>query len=148
MLKIKTHLVGGIFTAVIAVILLLLLPSQIGDELMLPKGQIASNFVPTLLLYLMLGLSILLIIQSLFFKIEHIVEISISEVRDVGVFTLNLLVSVILFHLLGFIVSMIAMCAMTFLQLKCKRKSIYITSAALIVVVYFSFTTLLNVPLP
>lgn len=148
MLRIKTNLVGGIFTLAIAVGLLLLVPSQIQIGASAIEGHLAADSVPRMVLILMIVLSVMLILESLVLKREHIVEIEIKQLKSIAVFTGILFLGVILFYVLGFLVSMFVMCGLIFLRLKCKERKLYIVCAVLIILVYIIFTEALNVRLP
>lgn len=148
MLRIKTNLAGGILTILISSILLLLMPYQIKIGVGTISSYLGASDVPRMLLILMIVLGVILMLESLVLKKEHIVEVEVVQLKNVAVFTGIIFVGVVLFYLLGYLISMFVMCGLILIRLKCKERKLYIVCAILIVLVYVVFTQALNVRLP
>lgn len=148
MVKLKTNLIGGVFTVLLGIGLLLLMPSQIDSTLMVTDEYIDASFAPQVVSMLMVFLGLTLVIQSIIFKKENIVEIKISQIKRIAFFTLILIGGVILFYLFGFLISTAATSGIILWYLRNRNWKMYMICAIIILIVYLAFTMLLQVQLP
>lgn len=148
MLKLKTNLISGIFASVLGIILLIINPFQIQEEMFLARGQIRADFIPKATSYVMIFLGVVLLVQSLVLKKEKIVEIDMKAFGRSQIFLSMLILYSIFFRYVGYMIPSIVFSVGLLLFLKCKKPLYYTICAVFPVVVYFVFTYGLSVKLP
>ena len=145
--KIKTNLWSGIIMGVISLILLILLPSQVRIPTY-DSGAPSPRIIPGACIIIMLIFSIVLIIQSVVFKKEKIVEFDWQKEKPVILLILLLCVYVALMLFIGFIPAS----AITFIAILAycgeRRPFIYIFTVAVTVGIFFLFKYVFTVSLP
>lgn len=146
-IQIKTYLVTGILMGLFSAFLLLAMPQQVRVPAY-DSGAPSPRIIPGICIVVMLVCSVALIIQSLVFKKEKIVEFDWEKEKPAILLIALLCVYVFLIIKIGFI----AASAVTFvivLFYEGERKPfIYIFTIALSVGVYFLFTRVFHVSLP
>ena len=146
-IQIKTYLVTGILMGLFSAFLLLAMPQQVRVPVY-DSGAPSPRIIPGICIVVMLVCSVALIIQSLVFKKEKIVEFDWEKEKPAILLIALLCVYVFLIIKIGFI----AASAVTFvivLFYEGERKPfIYIFTIALSVGVYFLFTRVFHVSLP
>lgn len=145
--KIKTNLWSGIIMGAISILLLVLMPSQVRVPAY-DSGAPSPRIIPGVCLVLMLIFSVVLIIQSLVFKKEKVVEFDWAVEKPAIVLILIMCVYVALILFIGYIPASI----ITFLavQFYCgeRKLPIYIYTIAAAVLIFFLFKKVFNISLP
>ena len=146
-IQIKTYLVTGILMGLFSAFLLLVMPQQVRVPAY-DSGAPSPRIIPGICIVVILICSVALIIQSLVFKKEKIVEFDWEKEKPAILLIALLCVYVFLIIKIGFI----AASAVTFvivLFYEGERKPfIYIFTIALSVGVYFLFPRVFHVSLP
>jgi hypothetical protein len=145
--KIKTNLWSGIIMGAISLILLILLPQQVRTPAY-DSGAPSPRIIPGACLVIMLIFSVVLIIQSVVFKKEKIVEFDWEKEKPAILMIALLCIYVALILGVGFI----AASAITFIIILAycgeRKPFIYIFTVAVAVGIYFLFKYVFNVSLP
>ncbi|MCG8485775.1 MAG: hypothetical protein MJA31_20885, partial [Clostridia bacterium] len=110
-MKIKTNLWGGVLFVVLGIVLWLLVPSQIPEPLIETPG-IAPRLVPRLVIGIMFLGGLTLIIQSLVFKKEKIVEVHLKYEKTALIVSLIMGVYALLVYLVGFLIGTVVSVAL------------------------------------
>lgn len=145
--KIKTNLVTGIVMGLFSAICLLIMPSQVK----LPgfdSGAPSPRIIPGICLVVILVFSIALIIQSLVFKKEKVVEFDWSKEKPAILLIALLCIYVALIINIGYIfASVIVFCIILFYCGE-RKPWIYIFTIAASVGIFFLFTKVFHISLP
>ena len=145
--KIRTNLVTGILMALFSGFMLLVMPKQVRVPAF-DSGAPSPRIIPGICLVVILFCSIVLIIQSLVFKKEKIVELDWEKEKPAILMILMLCIYVFLIIKIGFILAS----AITFVVILyyCgeRKPFIYIFTIALAVGIYFLFSKVFHVSLP
>ncbi|MGN0983896.1 MAG: tripartite tricarboxylate transporter TctB family protein [Gemmiger sp.] len=145
--KIKTNLVSGIVMGLFSIILLLVIPSQVRVPAF-DSGAPSPRIIPAACLVLMLAFSIVLIIQSLVFKKEKIVEFDWEKERPVIVMILMMCVYVALIIYMGYIIASIVTFIAVLFYCGERKLPTYVVTVAASVVIFFLFKNVFNIQLP
>ena len=145
--KIKTNLVSGIVMGLFSIILLVTMPSQIRTPAF-DSGAPSPRIIPGICVALMLIFSIVLIIQSLVFKKEKIVEFDWQQEKPAILLIVMMCVYVALIITLGYILaSIITFCVVLFYVGERKpHMYIYTIVAAVVIYLLFKKVFLINLP--
>ncbi|MGY4691693.1 tripartite tricarboxylate transporter TctB family protein [Salibacterium sp. K-3] len=147
---INKNIVSGVFFVMLSIGLLILLPFQIEN-----KGTqgLSARTLPSAALGLMLVFSLLFLIKSITKNKQDTsadVELTIywrKELKVLGLFALiGLYISSLPF--IGYLPASFLMSVIVLWYLKAKNKWYYAAAIALVVVIYYVFTVLLNIQLP
>lgn len=145
-IRYRSNLVAGCIAILAAIVLFLLIPSQVGVERKATYG-INSRTLPYALSILMGGCGIGLIFQSLVLKKDEVKEIEIGKELKGLLYMLVLLLYGIGFNY-SFLISTLVLGCLTLVFLKDKKPLHYVIVCILTVALYFIFTQLLHVRLP
>lgn len=145
--KIKTNLWSGIIMGLISVILLVLLPNQVRIPAY-DSGAPSPRIIPAICLVLMLVFSIVLIIQSVVFKKEKIVEFDWQKEKPAILLILLLCIYVALIIFVGFIPASIIIFCIALFYCGERNPLNYIVTIAFAIGIYFLFKGVFNVSLP
>ena len=145
--KIKTNLVSGIVMGLFSGIMLLLLPGQVRVPAY-DSGAPSPRIIPGVCLAVMLVFSIVLIIQSLVFKKEKIVEFDWSKEKPAIVMILALCLYVFLIIEVGYILASIAIFVFFQWYSGERKLPIYIYTIVAAVVIFFLFRNVFHISLP
>lgn len=145
--KIKTNLVSGIVMGLISLILLVAMPSQVRVPAY-DSGAPSPRIIPTACIVLMLVFSIILIIQSLVFKKEKIVEFDWEQEKPVIVLILMMCIYVALIIYMGYVIASIVTFIAVLLYCGEKKLPTYVVTVAASVVIFFLFKNVFNIQLP
>ena len=146
-IKIRTNLVTGILMALFSGYMLYVMPKQVKVPAY-DSGAPSPRIIPGICLVVILACSIVLIVQSLVFKKEKIVEFDWSKEKPAILLIALLCVYVFLIIKIGFILAS-AITFVILLYYSGERKPfIYIFTIALAVGIYFLFTQVFHVSLP
>ena len=145
--KIRTNLVTGILMALFSGFMLYVMPKQVRVPAF-DSGAPSPRIIPGICLVVILICSIVLIIQSLVFKKEKIVEFDWENEKPAIFLIAMLCIYVFLIIKIGFILAS----AVTFIVILfyCgeRKPFIYIFTVALAVGIYFLFSKVFHVSLP
>ena len=145
--KIRTNLVTGILMALFSGYMLYVLPKQVKVPAF-DSGAPSPRIIPGICLVVILLCSLVLIIQSLIFKKEKIVEFDWTNEKPAILLIVLLCIYVFLIVKIGFILAS----AVTFVILLFysgeRKPFIYIFTVALAVGIYFLFSQVFHVSLP
>ena len=145
--KIKTNLVTGILMGLLSAYLLYVMPKQVRVPAY-DSGAPSPRIIPGVCLVVILFCSIILIIESLVFKKEKIVEFDWSNEKPAILLIVMLCIYVFLIIKIGFILAS----AITFVVVLAycgeRKPFIYIFTIALAVGIYFLFSKVFHVSLP
>ena len=148
--NISLNLVRGTVFAFLAIVLLLVTPSQISIKF--EQGQaVNSRTFPYIVFGLMLVCSVWLIIKGLRDTSGEKVEISLKTLQTWGIPLLFLgivFIYALLMYYIGYILSSIIVANGILLLFKCRKVSIYLICNVTIFVIFFVFTRLIDVILP
>ena len=143
-----SDLVTGIISLVLSIVLLVIMPQQV---VISEKDVVNGRAFPTMLCYLMLAMSVLLIGKEL---------VKLAGKKPMEMKTVNLLVEVkaltiiailVITYLLAkftdlFVIGAV-FCAVAFLvYFRCKKKSYYAITLGMAVIIWVAFRFVLNVP--
>ena len=145
--KIKTNLVTGIIMGLFSAILLIVMPNQVRVPAF-DSGAPSPRIIPGICILLMLIFSIVLLIQSLVFKKEKIVEFDWQQEKPAIILILAMCVYVGLIITIGYILaSAVVFC---FVQFYCgeRKPLMYIYVIAASVLIYFLFKNVFYINLP
>lgn len=145
--KIKTNLVSGIVMGIFSLILLLTLPSQVRVPAY-DSGAPSPRVIPGACIVLMLIFSVVLIVQSVVFKKEKIVEFDWEKERPVILMILMMCVYVALIIYMGYIFASIVTFIAVLLYCGERKPSVYVVTVVASVVIFFLFKNVFNIQLP
>lgn len=145
--KIKTNLVSGIVMGIFSLILLLTLPSQVRVPAY-DSGAPSPRMIPGACIVLMLIFSVVLIVQSVVFKREKIVEFDWEKERPVILMILMMCVYVALIIYMGYIFASIVTFIAVLLYCGERKPSVYVVTVVASVVIFFLFKNVFNIQLP
>ncbi len=145
--KIKTNLWSGIIMGALSILLLVLMPTQVRIPAY-DSGAPSPRIIPGICIVIMLIFSVVLIIQSLVFKQEKIVEFDWNKEKPAILLIAMLCIYVALIIIIGFIPAS----ALTFIAVLfyCgeRKPFIYIFVIAAATGIYFLFKYVFTVSLP
>jgi putative tricarboxylic transport membrane protein len=145
--KIKTNLVSGIVMGIFSLILLLTLPSQVRVPAY-DSGAPSPRVIPGACIVLMLIFSVVLIVQSVVFKKEKIVEFDWEKERPIILMILMMCVYVALIIYMGYIFASIVTFIAVLLYCGERKPSVYVVTVVASVVIFFLFKNVFNIQLP
>ena len=145
--KIKTNLWSGIIMGALSLILLIIMPYQVRIPTY-DSGAPSPRIIPGICLVIMLFFSVVLIIQSLVFKKEKIVEFDWQKEKPAILLIALLCIYVALILTVGFIIAS----AITFIIILAycgeRKPFIYIFIVACAIGIFFLFKYVFTVSLP
>ena len=145
--KIKTNLWSGIIMGALSLILLIIMPYQVRIPAY-DSGAPSPRIIPGICLVIMLFFSVVLIIQSLVFKKEKIVEFDWQKEKPAILLIALLCIYVALILTVGFIIAS----AITFIIILAycgeRKPFIYIFIVACAIGIFFLFKYVFTVSLP
>lgn len=145
-IRYKSNLLAGCFSILAAIVLYLIIPSQVGKEMQSVHG-ITSRTFPYVLCILMGVSGVGLIFQSLVSKKEETKEVELGkEVK--GILYILILLAYGYGFSRSFLISTSLLGAATLGFAKCKKLSYYVIVIVAVVILYLVFTRLLHVRLP
>jgi hypothetical protein len=146
-MKVRTNLTGGVIFIVFGAVLLLMLNKQVityGDIHFLQSAKVLPFFAEIV----MIGCGILLLIQSLVFKKETVVEFIWAEQRFalyvLGIFC----VFAAAIYFMGFLIGSLIFVILMFILYKNRNLLQFILLCALAIGIYLLFTAVFYVQLP
>lgn len=146
-MKIRSNLAGGAASIVFAIVLLLVIPSQI-EQTIHGNEYINSRLIPQLIAVLIALCGVALVVKSLVFGQEQIREIALPAETRACVFFLMMAAFLLAMPRVGYLVSGLAMAIATLLFQRVRGVRQYVVVLVIISAVYFAFVHGLQVPLP
>lgn len=138
---------GGLFT-LLALALWFATPLQI--ELISQQGVNARSF-PRLALGIMLFSGMGIMVKGLFGRDKQYIELSWNAVMDFKIpFVVFALMGIYMYFIttIGFLISSLVIVNLTLILLKSRKKVYYLTCNVVVALIFFIFTSYLNVLLP
>ena len=145
--NIKTNLVTGIVMGLFSVFLLAVMKQQVRVPAY-DSGAPSPRIIPGVCIVIMLLCSVILIIQSLVFKKEKIVEFDWQKEKPAILLIVLLCIYVFLIIKLGFIIASAVIFTIVLLYSGERKPFIYIFTIALAISIYFLFSKVFHVSLP
>ena len=145
--KIKTNLVSGIVMGLLSAFLLFVMPQQVRVPAY-DSGAPSPRIIPGICLVVILFCSIVLIIQSLVFKKEKIVEFDWNKEKPAILLIALLCIYVFLIIKIGFILASAVIFVIVLFYCGERIPFIYIFTIALAVGIYLLFSKVFHVSLP
>lgn len=145
-IKYRSNLMAGCLAIVAAVVLFLIIPSQVGLESSATFG-ITSRTLPYALSILSAACGVGLIIQSLVFKKDEVREVDLGQ-EGKGILYMLVLLAYGFGFSHSFLISTSLLGIVTLAFQKDKKPLHYVVVVAVVAVLYFTFTELLHVRLP
>ena len=145
-IKYRSNLMAGCLAIVAAVVLFLIIPSQVGLESSATFG-ITSRTLPYALSILSAACGVGLIIQSLVFKKDEVKEVDLGQ-EGKGILYLLVQLAYGVGFSDSFLISTSLLGIVTLAFQKDKKPLHYVVVVAVVAVLYFTFTELLHVRLP
>ena len=145
--NIKTNLVTGIVMGLFSVFLLAVMKQQVRVPAY-DSGAPSPRIIPGVCIVIMLLCSVILIIQSLVFKKEKIVEFDWQKEKPAILLIVLLCIYVFLIIKLGFIIASAVIFTIVLLYSGERKPFIYIFTIALAIGIYFLFSKVFHVSLP
>lgn len=146
-MKVRTNLTGGVIFIVFGTVLLLLLDKQVvtyGNIHFLQSAKVLPFFAELV----MIGCGVLLVIQSLVFKKENIVEFIWAEQRFAVYVLAIFCVYAAAIYFLGFLIGSLLFVILMFILYKNRNILQFILLCALAIGIYLLFTAVFYVQLP
>ena len=145
--KIKTNLVTGIVMGLLSIFLLIVMPKQVRVPAF-DSGAPSPRIIPGVCIVIMLICSVILVIQSLVFKKEKIVEFDWQNEKPAILLIALLCIYVFLIIKLGFIIASAITFIIVLFYSGERKPFIYIFTIALAIGIYFLFSKVFHVSLP
>lgn len=145
-IKYRSNLMAGCLAIVAAIVLAVLIPSQIKAESQTVYG-ITSRTLPYLISVLTGVCGLGLVFQSVVLKKEEIKELELRK-EFTGILYMLVLLTYAIGFSHSFLISTCFLGMVTLAFIKCKKISYYLIVVAMVVLLYFTFTGLLHVRLP
>lgn len=145
--KIKTNLVSGIVFGLLSAICLYVMPTQVK----LPgfdSGAPSPRIIPGICLVAILVFSIVLIVESLVFKKEKIVEFDWQKEKPAILLIALMCIYVALIINIGYILASIIVFCIILFYCGERKPWIYIFTIAASIGIYFLFTKVFHISLP
>ncbi|MDK2809286.1 MAG: putative tricarboxylic transport rane protein [Clostridiales bacterium] len=145
--KIKTNFWSGIIMGLFSLVLLSVTPNQVRVPTF-DSGAPSPRIIPIICLVIMLIFSVVLLIQSLVFKKEKIVEFDWKKEKPVILFIVLLCVYVALITWIGFILASGIVFVSILFYCGERKPWIYLFTIAAAVGIYYLFQYVFTVSLP
>ena len=145
--KIKTNLVTGIVMGLLSIFLLVVMPKQVRVPAF-DSGAPSPRIIPGVCIVIMLVCSVILVIQSLVFKKEKIVEFDWQNEKPAILLIALRCIYVFLIIKLGFIIASAITFIIVLFYSGERKPFIYIFTIALAIGIYFLFSKVFHVSLP
>jgi hypothetical protein len=117
-----------------------------------PEGGYSEGFgpgfYPLILAVVILGLSLVLIYETIRSKNKEAIGLTINQLRMPAFLTIAIIVFSVLLHYIGFLIDSVLFLFVTMVLLKTKPKLALSLSIIFTVVIYVLFKLVLKVPLP
>ena len=145
--KIKTNLVSGVIMGVAALLLIILLPSQVRVPAY-DSGAPSPRIIPGICLAIMLVSSIALIIQSLVLKQEKVVEFDWAKEKPAILLILGMCVYIGLMLCIGYVLASLIVFPLALFYVGERKPGPYIVVLVSAFAIFLLFKNVFNISLP
>ena len=145
--KIKTNLVSGVIMGVAALLLIILLPSQVRVPAY-DSGAPSPRIIPGICLAIMLVSSIALIIQSLVLKQEKVVEFDWAKEKPAILLILGMCVYIGLMLCIGYVLASLIVFPLALFYVGERKAGPYIVVLVSAFAIFLLFKNVFNISLP
>lgn len=145
--KIKTNLVSGIIMGAIALILIIMMPSQVRVPAY-DSGAPSPRIIPGICLAIMLVSSIALIIQSLVLKQEKVVEFDWEKEKPAILLILGMCVYIGLMLCIGYVLASLIVFVGVLIYVGERKPGPYIVAIVAAFVIFLMFKNVFKISLP
>lgn len=145
--KIKTNLVSGIIMGAIALILIIMMPSQVRVPAY-DSGAPSPRIIPGICLAIMLVSSIALIIQSLVLKQEKVVEFDWEKEKPAILLIIGMCVYVGLMLCIGYVLASLIVFVGVLIYVGERKPGPYIVAIVAAFVIFLMFKNVFKISLP
>ena len=145
--KIKTNLVSGIIMGAIALILIIMMPSQVRVPAY-DSGAPSPRIIPGICLAIMLVSSIALIIQSLVLKQEKVVEFDWAKEKPAILLILGMCVYIGLMLCIGYVLASLIVFVGVLIYVGERKPGPYIVAIVAAFVIFLMFKNIFKISLP
>lgn len=146
-IKIKTYLWSGIIMGIFSILMLLAMPSQVRLP-MFDSGAPSPRIIPGICLVGMLICSVILVIQSLVFKKDKVMEFDWANEKPCLILILLLCIYVALTIYIGFIPAVCIIFPIILFYCGERKPPIYIFTVAAGIGIFFLFKYVFHISLP
>lgn len=146
-IKIKTYLWSGIIMGIFSILMLLAMPSQVRLP-MFDSGAPSPRIIPGICLVGMLICSVILVIQSLVFKKDKVMELDWANEKPCLILILLLRIYVALTIYIGFIPAVCIIFPIILFYCGERKPPIYIFTVAAGIGIFFLFKYVFHISLP
>lgn len=147
-LTLRKNLSGGIFAIVLGVVLRIMLPYNIKSKIHNVTSAVGPDYLPKIIIILMIACGAGLILQSLVFKKDQTVTIVLRDEFRPLVYMGMLVLYALLMPKIGFLVTSLIFAMLSMWVMESKNWRHYLYVAILVVAVWAGFRFGLGVPLP
>ena len=145
--KIKTNLVSGIIMGVIALILIIMMPSQVRVPAY-DSGAPSPRIIPGICLAIMLVSSIALIIQSLILKQEKVVEFDWEKEKPAILLIVGMCVYIGLMLCIGYVLASLIVFVGVLIYVGERKPGPYIVAIVAAFAIFLMFKDVFKISLP
>lgn len=145
--KIKTNLVSGIIMGAIALILIIMMPSQVRVPAY-DSGAPSPRIIPGICLAIMLVSSIALIIQSLVLKQEKVVEFDWEKEKPAILLIVGMCVYIGLMLCIGYVLASLIVFVGVLIYVGERKPGPYIVAIVAAFVIFLMFKNVFKISLP
>ena len=145
--KIKTNLVSGIIMGAIALILIIMMPSQVRVPAY-DSGAPSPRIIPGICLAIMLVSSIVLIIQSLVLKQEKVVEFDWEKEKPAILLILGMCVYIGLMLCIGYVLASLIVFVGVLIYVGERKPGPYIVAIIAAFAIFLMFKNVFKISLP
>ncbi|MBQ9196711.1 MAG: tripartite tricarboxylate transporter TctB family protein [Clostridia bacterium] len=145
-LRYRSNLLAGIIGILGGVVVLLIIPSQIGKDYTTTYG-ITSKTVPQAVAVMWIVCGLVLIVQSVFLHKDTVKTLEIGKELK-AVLYMSVLVAYLLTFRYSFLIATMALGVLTLAFTGCKKPLYYAIVLLTVVLIYLAFTYALHVKLP
>ena len=145
--KIKTNLVSGIIMGAIALILIIMMPSQVRVPAY-DSGAPSPRIIPGICLAIMLVSSIALIIQSLVLKQEKVVEFDWEKEKPAILLIVGMCIYIGLMLCIGYVLASLIVFPLALFYVGERKPGPYIVAVVAAFVIFLMFKNVFKISLP
>lgn len=145
--KIKTNLVSGIIMGAVALILIIMMPSQVRVPAY-DSGAPSPRIIPGICLAIMLVSSIALIIQSLVLKQEKVVEFDWEKEKPAILLIVGMCVYIGLMLCIGYVLASLIVFVGVLIYVGERKPGPYIVAIVAAFVIFLMFKNVFKISLP
>lgn len=143
----RTNLWAGILSIIMSILLFIIIPGQIEEDMIASAGGVTSRTFPYLIAVLFVICGLILVVKSLIFKKDEVKELNCSKELIVIGYIFILLLYGLSFKK-NFLLTTSLLSIITLIFCRSKKKSYYFITVGTVIGLYFIFKVLLHVRLP